>query len=370
VFAAVVSFTGTQASGGGNCDRLTRPYMSTTADGGSTFVPFRAPPSPQNPLTWSIAALDDAGTLVMHADDALWGSEDDGCSWTVIKQNATGLLSIAVGPLGYAYAWQAGTGTEIYQIRHSTGPGTPWRVTSFQGPGTQLTGLGVDPTDPLHIRAADGRGQLYETFEGAAKMFLIGVPAAPTTTYGFVTAFDPNDVDHAVYGTGIYGGFVTDDGGQTWTPSIGLAAIPGSDVNYFNAVISPVDGDIVFAAASDSSYTWTRQIYASTDGGLTYAPVLTDNVGGGLTYAPVLTDNVGGVLLQNSPVMEADLDDANVLRFIYSVNPLSGGTNFYTYDLGTDDLTVVNNSNLLLLVRAIVSSRSTPGSLHVGFEYY
>jgi len=336
------------------CARLTRPYMSTTTDGGATFIPFRIPPMQAPPLTWGLAALDDAGTLVMQADGALWGSENDGCNWTKLPGDAAGIFRVAEGPGGYAYAWQD-NGGDIFRVVHGSTPRDRWTVTYFKGPISDMHGFVVDPADPLHVRTAGNPGQIYESFDGGASWRGVGVPAVPGGFLGYVTAFDPNDLDHAVYGRVTNGGFVTFDGGQTWTQSTGLAAVAGGSVNLFNAVVSPADGNTVFAAALDSSTgSSVRSIYVSTDGGF--------------TFSPVATSGVGGVFLQNQPVMHADRTDPNVVRFLFSVSPVFGGTYFYTYDLGSNSLTTVQNGGLPI-VREFIQSRFAPGSLHVGFEF-
>jgi len=340
-----------QAAG---CSKLTRPYMSTTATAGATFLPFRLPAHQSRPITWGIAALDDSGTLVMQADDSLWASEDDGCKWTQIGHEVVGFYRVAAASQGYAYAWQQNGGA-IYRVRRNDGPGPRWEVTYIKGKVNDMNGFAVDPADPLHVRTAGDPGQIWESFNGGQSWSPVGVPAMPGGFLGYVTAFDPADLDHVVYGRVTDGGFVTFDGGQTWTQATGLASAPGSNVNLFNAVISPADGDTVFAAAIDfSTGSSKRHIYASTDGGL--------------TYGPVLTNGVGGVHLQNSPVMKADADDPDVLRFIFSVSPVFGGTFFYQYDLGSGLLYVVQNA-AIPKVREFEPSRAAPGSIHVGFDF-
>lgn len=341
------------APGASGATRLTRPYMSTTMDGGASFLSFRSPGPRNSPLTFGLAALDDAGTLVMHSDDALWGSETDGVRWTRLERGLPGLFRIAAGPQGHAYAWEE-NGGDIYQIVHGTTPNDRWSVSYRRGHVNGMHGFGVDPLDPLHVRTAGDQGLIHESFDGGISWQAIGTPAYPGGFLGYVTAFDPNDLDHAVYGRVTDGGFVTFNGGESWSPAVGLAAIPGNSVNLFNAVISPADGNLVYAAAIDFSVGTQRNIYASTNGGL--------------TFAPVLSDGVGGVFLQNSPVMEADRNNANVLRFIFSASPVFGGTTFYEYDLGIARLVSVQNLGLPR-VRVIESSRKSPGSLHVGFDF-
>jgi len=354
VLAFVTTLEAQEAAGGGVCDKLTQPYMSTTSDLGQTYIPFRLPNQQNLSMTWGIGALDDAGTLLMHADDALWGSESDGCQWRKIKQNVVGLFSVATGPAGYGYAWASGGG-DVYQVHHDASSSARWVATYHKGKVNDMVGLGVDLADPLHVRTAGGTGQQWESFDGGATWGPLGVEPVPGRRFGYIVAYDPNDLDHAVFGHAIDGGFVTFDGGQTWTQSTGLVAVPGSPVNFFNAVISPVDGATVFATASDRSNGIQQYIYASTDGGM--------------SYTPVLADGMDGVLLHTQPAMEADSHNANILRFLFSTSPAFYGSYIYEYDLSAGVLRWGHNANIPRM-RTFESSRVSPGSIHVGFDYY
>jgi len=343
------------------CQRLSKPYMSTTTDLGVTFTPFRVPTARTLSLTWGLAAVDDFGTLVMHADDALWGSQDDGCSWTRIERSdIPGIYRIVAGPAGTAYAWED-NGSSLYRVTLDTTPGGGWSAVSVKTFLTGLHGCGVDPLDAMHVRIAGNEGLVYESFNGGATCAPHGVAAKPGGSLGYVMHFDPNDLNHAVYGRVTDGGYVTFDGGLSWTQSTGLASVPGGGVNFFNAVISPVDGIVVYAMALDITESTNnapsggRHIYASTDGGLSYTPVLDH-----------LSD---GVFLSNGPLMEADLTDSAIVRFLSSTSPAFGGTTFYEYDLSTATLTAVANTTIPR-IRVIASSRARPGAIHAGFDFF
>jgi len=353
--------TTVDSAGPMDCQRYSKPYMSTTTDLGATFTPFRIPTAQTLSLTWGLAALDDTGTLVMHADNALWGSTNDGCNWTrLLRKDVPGIFRVTAGPGGVAYAWQD-NGATLFRVSLDSAPGGGWTVVAFAGPVRGMHGFGVDPLDPMHVRTAGDEGLIYDSVNGGATWTPNGVAAKPGGFLGYVIAFDRNDLDHAVYGRVTDGGYVTFDGGRSWTQATGLASVPGGGVNFFNAVISPVDGDVVFAMAldlaesSNSAPSRGRHIYASTDGGVSYAPVLDH-----------LSD---GVLLSNGPPMESDLTNSSIVRFLSSSSPAFGGTTFYEYDLSTAALTSVTNTSIPR-VRVITSSRARPGAIHTGFDFY
>ncbi|HSG92059.1 MAG TPA: hypothetical protein VLA56_22785, partial [Pseudomonadales bacterium] len=246
---------------GGDCAHMTQHYMSTTTDFGQSFVPVPTPVQRTLSLTWGLAALDDAGTLVMQADDELWGSENDGCSWVQIRAAvdtkdarvsagptpaAEGIFRVTAAGQGYAYAWQD-NGGRILRVRHGGSVQSRWEVVALRAPISNMKGFGIDPADPMHVRTAGNDGQIFESFDGGASWRTHGVAASRGIPLGYVIAFDAADFDHAVYGRVIEGGYVTFDGGASWTPCNGLASVAGASVNLFNAVISPLDGNTVFA---------------------------------------------------------------------------------------------------------------------------
>jgi len=61
------------------------------------------------------------------------------------------------------------------------------------------------------------------------------------------------------------------NGGQNWFGSVGLTSVPGNRANLFDAVISPVDGNTVFAMGLELE-TGGRHIYGSTNAGVPTVP--------------------------------------------------------------------------------------------------
>jgi hypothetical protein len=130
-------------------------------------------------------------------------------------------------------------------------------------------------------------------------------------------------------------------------------------VNSFTAVISPVDGNTVYARAIDLEESEAgdpsrgRHVYLSTDGGVSFVPVI---------------DDVGdGAWLPNQPLMVADQYDADILNLVLSQSPLFGGTYFYRYDRSTDTVQTTNNRNIPV-VRSITFSLADPERMIVGFQ--
>jgi len=183
-----------------------------------------------------------------------------------------------------------------------------------------------------------GGGPSREPLVGGAGWTPIGEPANPEAVVSYFAAFDPNDLDHVVFGQPLDGGYVTFDGGESWDRSLfiseptgqGSGTPPGqaSDrLNFFIAVVSPVDGNVVYGRAIDLEQseagdpTFGRHVYVSDDGGRSFVPVI---------------DDVDGVPLPTQPLMVADRYDSNKLFLVRSGRPQFGGTTFYNYDRSTN----------------------------------
>lgn len=337
------------------CPSTPISFASVSDDGGASFAPRQ--PQPGYHLAWGLAATDVPERLLMHADSGFWISHDDGCTWFRFADSDGVLLSIATGPGGWAYAWPVnGNGASVYALFPLDKAPLGYVAVGSAAPPGDLVGFGVDASDAQRVRAIDGNGQIYDSINGGRTWRAIGVPAEQGSAIGYVGAFDPQDLDHAVFGQSTAGGAVTFDGGQTWTPVTGLST---GRANFFNAVISPVDGATVYGAALDLEENLAghpsggRHIYVSNDGGQ--------------TFTPVLDHNADGVLLQNQPLMLADPVHADVVHFVFSVQPLFGGTRFYAYNQLSDGLTIAFNGTIPP-VRSMAFSGAQRGRLIAGFE--
>ncbi|MCB9853493.1 MAG: hypothetical protein H6819_10390 [Phycisphaerales bacterium] len=366
------------------CPGIFEPYVSITYDPLDMFVPYTGPATPANTFfTWAVTALDVPNVVLAHAEGQIWASVNDGCSWTSIAQTdqSGGLYRIEPGPLGFAYAWvDNGTGSTdpgagIYQIRYDADAVPAFDVEFRRAPVSQMNGFGVDHLNPHHVRTANTDGELQDSLDGGQSWQRIGVPASTSSVLAYVTEFDPNDLDHVVYGRVSEGAYVTFDGGNSWTQSGGLRSIPTRGNNFFSATISPVDGNIVFGMGIDLGETGLpgdppappshgKHIYASTDGGLTFAPVLSQGTGGG--------EPGEGVFMQNQPVMKSDWENPTKFYYLFGTSCVFGGTYFYGYDLTTGVLETAiadENNGCIPKPRQFEWSRTNPGALLMGFEF-
>lgn len=362
------------------CPGIFEPYVSITYDPLNTFVPFTGP-QPSTFFTWGLTALDIPNVVLASAQGQIWATINDGCSWSSIgTTDPGGLYKIEAGPIGYAYAWvenSSGIGPTagIYQI-HNNPPGSANFDVQFRpAPVDPMLGFGVDRFNPHHIRTARADGQLQESFDGGQSWVRIGVPAVATTSLAYVFEFDPNDLDHVVFGRATDGAFVTFDGGDTWTQSNGLKTLPHRGNNFFSATISPLDGNIVFGRGIDLGENGLpgdpppppsngNHIYASTDGGLNFFPVLSQGTGGG--------EPGEGVFMQNQPVMKSDWNIPTKFHYLFSTSCVFGGTYFYSYDLNTGiiETAIADETNgCIPKARQFEWSRTTPGALLMGFEF-
>ncbi|MCG8409030.1 MAG: dockerin type I domain-containing protein [Phycisphaerales bacterium] len=365
-----------------DCTGIAEPYVSITYDPLNNFVPFTGP-QPINPFfTWGLTTMDTPNVVLAQSESQLWASIDDGCSWFSIGSTdlSGGLYRIEAGPLGFAYAWlDNGTGSGldagIYKI-HNNPPGSANFDVEFRNaPVSAMHGFGVDKHNPHHVRTAASNGELQESLDGGLSWRRIGVAPSTSTVLAYVNEFDPNDLDHVIYGRVSEGAYVTFDGGKTWTQSDGLKSLPHRGNNFFSATISPIDGNIVYGMGIDLGETGLpgdpppppsngKHIYASTDGGLTFTPVLSSGTGGG--------EPGEGVFMQNQPLMKSDWENPTKFYYLFGTSCAFGGTRFYGYDLTTGIIETAvadENNGCIPTPRQFEWSRTKPGTLLMGFEF-
>lgn len=324
------------------CQRIVGTSGVTyTLDEGATLTPTTRPLTGTS-YSAGLAALGAPNTLLAAVNSTLLRSTDAGCSWKTLADlsEASGyeLLSLEAAGRDRAYVWSDNRSV-LFRVDGTT-------VTSLRSPVT-IVGIAADPANGDRVRIGDDHGQIWESVDAGATWQPVGVPAlADPNGSAYRVAFDPNDLDHVLVGEMSYGASVTHDGGQTWTPSSGLAF--KANVNVFNAVISPADPQVVWAMGIDLSDS-SRHIYRSVDGGTSFTRVI---------------ENANGVTLINGPYMAAHPTDPNVLYFVFGMSFGGYGTDLYRFDAATGQVTLHHNA--YHGIKAIEFSPASPAVMYLG----
>jgi hypothetical protein len=222
--------------------------MLLSTDGGKTFGGNEAP-IPTNVFVRGVAALD-ASTVLVATIDALYQSNDGGCTYGAIASLSGVDLppTIAAAGASRAFIWSRET-----LSRWDRGSVTP-----LVPPVQTIQALGVNARNPDHVRIVDGRSNMWESRDAGGTWSRRG---AAETAGPYDVAFDPNDFDHAVRSTGAIQ--MSRDGGETWTAS----ATP-SDVVY-DVAFSPVDPAVVWACGYLMGLN-KEALLVSDDGGASF----------------------------------------------------------------------------------------------------
>ncbi|GLZ75976.1 hypothetical protein Afil01_07830 [Actinorhabdospora filicis] len=344
-----------------SCASVSGPGAITfSKDDGATLAPATRP----GPVVYTngLAALETPDTLVAVQEVTAWPgggttvtvhrSTDAGCSWSPVATLPSGQNVRATAAGGSrAYLWSDSPVRGLYRLDGTT-------VTTLTDPTPAgATGLTADPYDPDHVVIGDNAGRLYETWDGGAVWGTLGGNAGGIGVHsGYDTTVDPGDLAHAVVGAS-GAAYVTFDGGVNWTRSAGLDLTPGGrfGVNVFSVAVSPVDGDVVYAAALDIDQndahdpTDGRHIYRSTDGGRTFAPI---------------ADQGGDITIYNGPNLFPSPVDAGTLYFEFGSNYAGTGTFVYKYSATTGVVTFTHNDYHGL--GALAFNPANPATLYLG----
>jgi hypothetical protein len=291
-------------------------------DGGQTVLPSDRQLS-EVTFTYGIAALEKPNRYIALENGRVLLSRDGGCSWRAIGALEEVPFPPFLTPTRGESAWAwTGNYDGLWKI---DGINLARRKSPVDG----IAGLTFDRAKPESVRIAGADGSFWEsdddglTWELVARLKL-EVPIL------YRVAWDPADPEHAIAGTATTGALVTFDGGTTWTSSRGLSAT-GGPVNAMNAVISPVDGNVVWLMAIDLEQSnaqepsMGRHIYRSTDGGRTFEPVI---------------DRSPAVTITNGPVMAAHPTDANRLYFVFGTYFQGYGTDLFDFDASNGALRI------------------------------
>lgn len=287
--------------------------------------------------TYGVAALDDKTLLAWHRDDLLI-STDSGCGWRVFATipGADFPPTLTAAGSGRAYAW---SDNRPFLVRYDSRG-----AVRLEEPAA-FVGLGVNPSNPDHVRAGSDEGAIWESLDAGETWTAIGrVRTDPQQAFFYRFAFSQSDFDHIVAGTTTTGGYVSRDGGLSWTRSV----MGTGNVNAMNFVIAPSDDRVVWAMANHDG---DRHIYRSTDGGATYATVV---------------DESAEVSFRNQPVMAAHPTNSNVVYFVFGTYFQGYGTDIYRYDATTRTVTLTHNNNDD--IDAIAFSPSDPKIMYFGLE--
>lgn len=312
------------------------PAVTFTLDEGQTLAP--APAISGVVYTAGLVALDTPNVLLAASGGQILRSTDAGCTWASLDTVPAAYMILVANGGDVAYGF-SDNDSVLVRIEGTT-------VTTLTAPASNIIGLGIDPNDPDHIRVGASNGQLYDSPNAGSLWMGLGVPV-PGATLSYRVAFDPADIDHVLHGAASIGVSTSTNAGSSWTAATGLAS-DGSGANAFSIVVSPADGQLVWAEAMDLGPT-ERRIYRSTDGGLTFTGVVTESADFNLT---------NGALMAPHPA------DQDVLYVEFGTYFQGYGTDIYRYDHGTMQVTTTHNDNDS--VSSIAFNPADPGVMYLG----
>ncbi|WP_018353196.1 sialidase family protein [Longispora albida] len=334
--------------------------ITYTKNAGATLTPTATSSVPIT-YTWGLVALDVANTLIATREytdpvtlvqtSTVLRSTNAGCSWSTIATLPGGWIIKAVaGKGGRAYLYSDSGTHGIYRVSGTT-------VTALADPTTDgITGLGVDPSDGLHVMLGDNAGQLFESYNGGASWTITGSTPPGVNAYDvYDTAIDPKNPWHAVVGTG-KGAFVTYDGGGSWTSSTGLDLTPGGfGATVMTVVGSPYNSNVFYAMAIDIDQADAhtngngRHLYRSTNGGQSFTPIV---------------ESSASVLLTNGLQLWPSASNSTDLWFVYGTPYNAYGTDLFKYSASTGQVTKTHNNEHE--ITAIAFNPTYPGTMYLG----
>lgn len=224
----------------------------------------------------------------------VWKTTDGGATWQWLTPDFPVLAaqSIAMAPSDHDVLY-VGTGESFYNVDTINGDGilksidrgatwTQLASTAGNPAFNNVARIIVDPTDPDVVLAAVTTGfyktgiysnsSIMKSTDGGTNWTEVYTAASPVRVQQLVS--DPTDFD-VLYATAATAGILkSTDRGDTWAPSnTGITDFTGR----FELAVSPVDHNLLFAAAEGAS-PHPSKLWMSTDGGATW--VLTNPVGG------------------------------------------------------------------------------------------
>jgi hypothetical protein len=171
--------------------------VTFSGDQGATLAPMDQTITPVT-YTFGLVALGKPGAMLAGSGEEILASADAGCSWHSIGPagggNTPAVRLVAAGETrAYAFGDNDSVLVRVDDEVIS-------KLTSPAGVNG-IVGLGVDPQDPDHVRLGDSSGQLWDSIDAGEQWTPAGVPAIGPDVLAYRAAFDPQDLDHALFGS-------------------------------------------------------------------------------------------------------------------------------------------------------------------------
>lgn len=301
-----------------DCELVTGTGAVTfTFDEGATTTPMDQQIQPVT-YTFGLVALGQPGAMLAASGGEILASSDAGCSWASVGEIAGGTPVLRAAGDARAYGF-VDNASGLLRVDDEV-------VTPLVSPAQNIVGLGVDPTDPDHVRIGDSQGQLWDSTDAGANWTAQGI-AVGADLLVYRAVFDPTDLEHALFGVAVQGAWVTTDGGTQWAQSSGFG--PGN-ANVFNLSVSSVQPSLVWAQGYDLSNlddASARHVFRSEDGGLSFASVV----------------DADEAILYNGNHLFPHPEDPDILYFVFGGNFQNYGTDVFRYDHGAQEVTLTHN---------------------------
>jgi photosystem II stability/assembly factor-like uncharacterized protein len=218
---------------------------------GAHAMSLAAHPSEQNILYAGTGPNQQGGTW---GPNQVHRSTDLGITWQGVTSDTGGL--VAAEPPATVYALGSG-----FWASYSDGDQGSWNLLEGEWPGDQIN-FDLDlGTTPATLYVGGRWSGVSKSTNGGTEWALANNGIEILVTPIDIDV-DRHDANKLIVAADTLGGWVSDDGGQTWTMPSGLATY------MFSFGISPEDSDIVYGGASGCS-----GVVRSDDGGFNYTTV-------------------------------------------------------------------------------------------------
>jgi photosystem II stability/assembly factor-like uncharacterized protein len=191
-------------------------------------------------------------------NDNFYRSADGGATWTAVIADGSAGEKLVLDPPNTLYA---ATGDEV---RKSTDQGDSWSTAGHVPDEVRVLAIDLGPT-PGALYAGSSEQGIYKSTDGGAgwEERNEGIEVLVTPRDMDV---DPQNLNKMFAAADCSGGWMTADGGDTWSEPSSIAGCMGA------FAINPGDPDIVYGGAYDCG---RGAVLRSEDGGLNFEPVYT-----------------------------------------------------------------------------------------------